>query len=435
MSQPSTPAEIEASGKPPGTSDTRLHGPWLILARAAWIVVVTLSLAVSIADIPLEFARLHTICAGSSCGQQLTASIVQDLHRLNLSVDFFATFLVVLEFGSLFVWVAVALVIFWRRSNDWMALLVALFLVLFPAEQGVGSPDAVGAAYPSLRVLTTILGVLGGLSFLLFLYLFPDGRFIPRWTRIAFLAFILLNIAVSLFPTATLSSLVDLPLLATAVGLGLIAQLYRYRRVSNIIQRQQTKWVVYGVAVAIALFVVLVSIGHFYYTSPTLIPVLLINVAIYSIELLLPLSIGFSALRYRLYDIDVLINRTLVYGTLTALLALVYFGLIFALQNLLGRVINTNNGVAIVVSTLAIAALFQPLRSRIQHLIDRRFYRRKYDAARTLADFSATLRSEVELNVLCEHLIEVVQETMQPTHVSLWLASRDKEDKRLEDKL
>src|SRR6266699_4559582 len=117
------------------SATTRLIGTRLVLARIAWIVVVALSLVVTIADIPLEFRHLHMVCVGASCGQQLTAGIVQELHHLNLSVDFFATYLVVLEFGFLFVWVAIALLIFWRRSNDRMALLVALFLVLFPAEQ------------------------------------------------------------------------------------------------------------------------------------------------------------------------------------------------------------------------------------------------------------------------------------------------------------
>jgi hypothetical protein len=109
------------------------------------------------------------------------------------------------------------------------------------------------------------------------------------------------------------------------------------------------------------------------------------------------------------------------YGSLTAILALIYFGLIFALQYLLRGIINQDNDVAIVVSTLFIAALFQPLRHRVQALIDRRFYRRKYDAARTLAAFRATLRQEVDLATLSEHLVAVVQETMQPAHISLWL--------------
>ncbi len=116
-----------------------------------------------------------------------------------------------------------------------------------------------------------------------------------------------------------------------------------------------------------------------------------------------------------------LINRALVYGTLTTSLALVYFGLIFALQSLFQGMFHQNNAIAIVISTLAIAAIFQPLRHRIQVIIDRRFYRRKYNAAKVVAAFSATLRQEVDLDQLRVHLLEVVQETMQPTHVSLWL--------------
>jgi len=146
--------------------------------------------------------------------------------------------------------------------------------------------------------------------------------------------------------------------------------------------------------------------------------------------LLIPLSFGFAMLRYRLWDIDILIRRTLVYGTLTAILTLVYVGLVIGLQALLRGIISQDNGVSIVISALAIAALFQPLRRRIRAIVDRRFYRSKYDAARTVAAFSSTLRQEVDLERLREQLLAVVQETIQPAHVSLWLRPPERDAKR-----
>ena len=212
----------------------------------------------------------------------------------------------------------------------------------------------------------------------------------------------------------------------------MFAQIYRYRYASSLTQRQQIKWVVLAACLATVLVIVL-DVPNLIFTvtgqTGSFYRLFVSGPADILVVLLIALSLGLAIFRYHLYDIDIIINRTLVYGTLTAILALVYFGLIFAIPFLLRGIISQNNGVAIVVSTLAIAALFQPLRRRIQRIIDRRFYRRKYDATKTLEAFSATLRSEVDLNQLREHLLNVVQETMQPTHVSLWLRQSGRERK------
>jgi hypothetical protein len=135
----------------------------------------------------------------------------------------------------------------------------------------------------------------------------------------------------------------------------------------------------------------------------------------------LPIAAGIAILRYRLYDIDLIINRTLVYGVLTAALALVYVGSIVLLQGLFRALTGGTSQLAVVASTLAIAALFVPLRRRVHEFIDRRFYRRKYDVAKTLQAFNAKLRDDIDLDSVADDLVEVVKETMQPTHVSLWL--------------
>jgi hypothetical protein len=162
---------------------------------------------------------------------------------------------------------------------------------------------------------------------------------------------------------------------------------------------------------------------------------ILLNTFNHLLLLLIPISIAFAILRSRLWDIDIIINRTLVYASLTAILALIYFASVVALQSLLsvftGHLSSgTQTPVVIVASTLGIAALFQPLRRRLQTIVDRRFYRSRYDAARTLAAFSASLRDEVDLNQLREQLLAVVQETMQPTHVSLWLRQPEQPGQR-----
>jgi hypothetical protein len=328
---------------------------------------------------------------------------------------------------------ALAMLLVLRRSDDWMALLVAYLLMNFAPngfDKTIVLSQWVGPAFAS--ILSNIEGDLFLISLALVFFLFPDGQFVPRWTR--WVVFLL--IGVCLLQIIFLSSPVWLyPVLVVAFfGLFvsvMIAQIYRYRWVSSPIQRQQTKWVVYSLTLMVLLLVAI-------YLPPSIFPALspagslsasISNTIGTLITLLLPLSFGLAILRYRLWDIDIIINRTLVYGTLSALLALVYFGLIFVLQYLFRGIINQNNDVAIVISTLAIAALFQPLRHRIQRIIDRRFYRRKYDAVKTVEAFSATLRNEVDLAMLSKNLVEVVQETMQPAHVSLWLRKSENERK------
>jgi len=264
-------------------------------------------------------------------------------------------------------------------------------------------------------------------AFVAFLLTFPTGRFVPRWSWLLILLTIMLDVPYSVSPG--LLPVLDSVSLFVCFGGTLVIMVYRYMRVFDAVQRQQTKWFVYAFVICILLAALrsvlsaVVPANSLYQLLGTDITPLLF--------VFIPFGVGIAILRYRLWDIDILINRTLVYGSLTALLALVYVGLVIGLGALVrlftGQV--SQSPVVIVASTLTIAALFQPLRHRLQRFIDRRFYRSKYDSAKTLEAFSATLRNEVELNQLREHLLNVVQETMQPAHVSLWLRKSDHERK------
>ena len=202
-----------------------------------------------------------------------------------------------------------------------------------------------------------------------------------------------------------------------------MAQLYRYARVSDAIQRQQTKWVVFGVAVAVAgLLTTIFTVGAAVDLPPEEVgPKMLSMLLMDAFALFIPLSIGVAVLRARLFDIDVVINRTLVFGSLTATLVALYFGGIVLLQRVFVLLTGEKSTLAVVASTVLIAALFNPLRRRIQCFIDRRFYRRKYDARKTLEALSAKLRDETDFDALNAELVGVINETMQPAHVSLWL--------------
>lgn len=270
---------------------------------------------------------------------------------------------------------------------------------------------------------------LGYLAFVLLglvFCLFPDGQFRPRWTRGLVIGWVIVLFAGYFTMLPESFFLPFLLLTISLLGGLLIAQVYRYRHLSGPVQRQQTRWVVLGVGVVllfeIAIFLLELLFPSF--SEEGSLPALLIfGYDVFFIPVLLPLSIGLALLRYRLWDVDILINKALAYGLLTGILAALYAGLVIGLESLVRAITGqaSQQPVVIVVSTLAIAALFQPLRERIQKVIDLRFYRRKYDAARAVAAFSATLRNEVDLNQLREQLLAVVQETLQPAHVSLWL--------------
>ena len=287
---------------------------------------------------------------------------------------------------------------------------------------------------------------MGWLIMVLFLFLlFPTGRLpSPRWRpvfwgTVAFAGFF--TLALWLSPTsddlrlASVSNPLGLDLevmgilvevLYLVLPLALVvsgaAVIVRFRR-SRCDERQQLKWFAYAVTLMVSLFVFWFALALAGLVAP--------DALMWTVPLLgLPAGVGIAILRHRLYDIDLLINRTLVYAALTVTLALFYWGTVAGLQYALRALAGGGTQLAVVASTLVIAALFGPLRGRIQSLIDRAFYRRKYDAARVLAAYSARLRDETHLDRLGGDLVSVARETVQPAHASLWLRPASEPDRK-----
>lgn len=402
---------------------SRLRGRWLVAARISWVLLA------------LAVVALNIIALPSTLLAPLPPDLVRALDHRGFSPILYNVIGNAENILLLVAFLAMAALLFWRKSDDRMAFFGSVMLLafggfaagLFDTDRGDVTPAL--AAIPVVHQVAALLVIIGQSSLITFFYLFPSGRFAPRWTRWLTLLMVAYWVAV-MFIAPTLFTGPLGAMLFIFFAAALVAQVYRYLRVSTPREREQTKWIVFGVVVAALILIVpQVLVGllpqdtqdNLLTASPTF---ALIFAGRWTVALLLvPVSIAVAILRSRLWDIDVIINKALVYGTLTALLAAIYAGLVIGMETLMRRITGQVNQppAIIVVSTLVIAALFQPLRHRIQRFIDRRFYRSKYDSARTLAAFGATLRTETDLGALSDRLIFAVQETMQPAHASLWL--------------
>ncbi len=414
----------EFAGRTDALTSSTLGGGRLQVARVCWLIVFVVTVGLFLASLPAYYDEIVGFSAaefestGSRAG--LEASGVQ----------FYALCQLAIGLASTVVWVAVATVIFLRRADNWIALFASLALLAFGTLSLPPSLPALADQSFALWLPTRTLALFGTVGLYMFYLIFPNGRFVPHWTRWAVVLFAAHDVffylfGESVFNIARSFPLLDLAVLATFICIGVGSQLYRYRYVSSPMERQQTKWVVFGlvsaglVGSAIELPISGSPLGQF---SP--LQALALDAGLFGAVLLIPLSIGVAIVHDRLWDIDIVIRRTLVYSILTATLALVYFGGV-AVTEAVFRTLTAGQAeqpqLAVVVSTLVIAALFNPLRWRIKSFIDRRFYRRKYDARKTLEAFSATLSQETDLDALSEDLVTVVRGTMQPAHVSLWL--------------
>jgi hypothetical protein len=387
-----------------------LRGRWLLAARASWVAVATLTLGLVTTGIVVAFNRPDLIRPPS-----VRAALQQ--ARVPDEATIVVAFIIPLVATA-----AIGLLIFWRRSDDWAAVLFSLMLVMSCSIPLRGEWD-LEQAVPWLELPIRFVWVLANFLFLILLFVFPDGRFVPRWTRLLGAAAIPAAVLVDLTQELSKARLGLTALIWSLFwGVGLYAQIYRYRHVSGPVQRQQTKWV----ALAFGLIVLFLLLG-------VVLPFVVVDAAsgwfvwalpaLAALIPLLPASVGVAILRHHLYDIDRLLSRTLTYGLLTVVLGILYVSAVV----ILSQVLNPQGGdsaLAVAASTLLIAVLFQPLQRRIQDRVDRRFNRRRYDAARTIEAFAVRLRGHIDLDTLSAELLGVIDQTMQPTKASLWLRSR-----------
>lgn len=415
---------LDTTGHGTAENRSRSRASWFM--TSGFLVYMLLILAGHIAGFPLAYAYLHTVCA-DGCG--LTPENVHVLERYGLSIAFYANLYMVIQVLYILVSVGVALLIVFKKPGQWVPLGVSCFLLGFSAYEGADYP-ALAATYPVLNVplnglLSLGMGVLGMYALLTF----PNGKFGSRWVM-GYYLLTLIEGVFALFITAPLFVQLN-DLFNTAnfpIILGIL--IYRYRRLLNARERAAIKWLIMSwsfLILAVVLYTIVLEVSP----ADSLLFLLTNTIGFFGCGINIA---GFlmAVLYANAFDIDVLVRRTLVYTLLTAILALLYAGLVLGSQLVFSTFgpEEAQSPLILVGSTLVIAALFQPLRNRIQRIIDRRFYRSKYDAARTIAAFSVTMRQEVDVDQLRAELIAVVQETMQPSHVSLWLPSAQPDRQR-----
>ncbi len=414
------------------TADTRLRGRRLVSLRGAWLVVAALTLALFVDGIPARFEQLLRVAA----------EYRPALLELGLSLDFYGVYFTVLDLLIVLAHFVIAVVIFWRKRDDWMALFVSFTLVTAP----LSFINALGTAtaQPASQAVVAMVNYLGLVSSIGLLYLFPDGRFVPRWTRLLAALWAGLNVPAIFLPGTPFSfaawplPLQVLLLLGWSVS-GVYAQLYRYLRVSEAAQRQQTRWAVLGLTAAVLgpigyylPFVTLPSLSQpslsslFYQLAgPTVFTLSLlyrlVSVTLFTFGLLLfPLSFAVAILRYRLWDIDIFINRALVYGALTGLVV----GLYVLVVGALGALFQVSGNLFLsILATGLIAILFQPLRQRLQRGVNRLMYGERDDPYAVLSRLGRRLEAAIAPNAVLNTIVETVTQALKLPYAAIEVIS------------
>jgi len=400
----------------------QLRGHALIAARVALAGVAALALVIFVVSVPARYTQLRTLAA-TGLGEGWTSEEARAaLAQLGLPVAIYAASIVTLDIIFVSVFFAVTALLVARRSDERMALFVAIFLVSFGVNWTTDPAWWAGTIwYAPVRILNYIAWS----AFTAFFFLFPDGRFAPSWTRHFAIGWIASNLIVDLF--IPLPQWIVFLIWLSGLGICLFAQIYRYRRISGPVQRQQTKWVIFGFAVPFVLILGLALTGAL---SPSLerpgVPGLIYGITgrllSYLLFLPIPLSICVAILRYRLWDIDILINRALVYSTLSASIVAIYVLLVGGL----GTLIQVQGNLLIsLIGTGVIAVLFQPLRARLQHGVNRLMYGERDDPYAALSRLNQRLDATLAPDAVLLAIVDTVREALKLPYAAIALKQGD----------
>lgn len=431
MSLPSVSQQMATRPLAQDEASRQLHGRWLILVRVVWIIVVAFTVGLFFASIPSYYANfLHVLqCTGTACsnssGGLLPPDYARQIRALGLSVETFAFYNILYNTFLACGYFAVGGLLFWRtwgRSNDLMAIFASFTLVTFV----VTFTGIISALPPLWRLPTQSITFIGDICIALFFYLFPNGRFVPSWTRWLLVGAIVYWGVNGFFPSSPFNPFVRFRILNIVTFIGLVssmvaAQIYRYRRVSRPLQRQQTKWVVFGTSIGIGGFLGL-QILYAYVVVPRFTETPFLDMMVGTgntlLMLLVPLSMGFAILRSRLWDIDIIINRTLFYGALTGCVVVLYILVV----GTLGAIFQARGNFLIsLLATGLVAILFQPLRGWLQRAVNRLVYGERYDPYTVLSRLGQRLEATLAPEAVLPTVVESVAQAFKLPYTAITL--------------
>lgn len=418
------------ASRPSTAAPVTLQGRQLYVARVVWLFIASALLGLFVVSIPTYVEHLRTTCIDVYCDTAPTPPPgAEALHELGITRGAYAAYYAVLDVIVVAVHVLMALVIFLRRSQERVALLGSFTLLAWgtvSASSAISSFVAVHQVGQAAFALTQFLSLA---LFALFLYLFPNGRFEPKWIKWLGLALIALFLPGFLWPGSVIDyrqwpPILSAPLLLALLGSIIFVQVYRYRHTSDIRQRRQTKWVVYGIIAALTGFFVLVSLPSLLFPTLHKESSVLLNIVVNTgstgFMLLIPFSIGVAILRHRLWDIDLIINRTLVYVTLT----LTITGLYVLMVSGLGMLLSVQESFFVsLFATAVIAVLFAPLRQQLQRQVNRLLYGERDEPYTVMSRLGQRLEATLSPTAVLPTIVTTVREALNVPYVAIAVRS------------